>query len=269
MTETLKGWVDAHLHLDLYAPAERKRLLEQAWLDGVTGIVAVSMDLASCQVNRELAMQEPQQRILPAYGYHPEQVVPDRAALETLIGWIRERAAAGERFAIGEVGLPYYRRESSLAAGEPFDAAPYVELLERFVALAAELRRPIVLHAVYDDAWHVCDLLERYGVQAAHFHWFKGPPETVRRMIASGYSISVTPDVAYEPEIQTLVAQYPLELIMAETDGPWPFEGPYAGRQTVPGMTADVVRHIARLKGLDEAEAVRRIRDNTYRFYGL
>ncbi|MFS0727787.1 TatD family hydrolase [Paenibacillus sp. 1P07SE] len=268
MVEHSFKMADAHLHLDLYPAAARTAMLEQAWAAGVEAVIAVSMDLASCKINRELALRHPG-RILPAYGYHPEQAAPDDDALAALLAWIRERAAAGEQFAIGEVGLPYYRRSSALAAGVRLAMGPYIRLLESFVVLAAELQRPIALHAVYDDAATVCDLLETHGVQTAHFHWFKGPAAVVSRMIASGYYISVTPDVAYEPEIQALVAKYPLELMMAETDGPWPFEGPYEGVTTTPAMTADVTGHIARIKRIDAATAAYRIRANTRSFYGI
>ncbi|WP_020615341.1 TatD family hydrolase [Paenibacillus daejeonensis] len=268
MTEWHHRLSDAHLHVDLYPAATRTAMLEQAWADGVEAIVAVSMDLASSKINRELSLRYPG-RILPVYGYHPEQVIPDRKAHAALLSWIRQRAADGERFAIGEVGLPYYKRTSAAAAGETLSLKPYIELLESFIGLAGELKRPIALHAVYEDAETVCDLLEKHQVEKAHFHWFKGPPQTINRMMASGYYLSVTPDVAYEPEIQSLVTRYPLELMMTETDGPWPFEGPYTGQATCPGMTADVVRHIARLKGIGETEAATRTRDNLRSFYGI
>ncbi|WP_027090935.1 TatD family hydrolase [Cohnella thermotolerans] len=255
---------DAHLHADGYPAERRDELLRQAFDAGVAGVVAVSMGAASCETNRLLAQRHPG-RVMPAYGHHPEQPALGEEELSRLCAWIRDRA--GEPFAIGEVGLPYYTRKEAEAKGEPFDEAPYVRQLERFVALAAELGRPIALHAVYEDADKALDLLERYRVRKAHFHWFKGGESAVRRMIRSGYFVSLTPDVLYEPEIRELAAAYPLELLMAETDGPWPFEGPFAGRTTEPSMVGDVVREIASLRGLDVREAERTIAANTRRFY--
>ncbi|RXZ77290.1 TatD family deoxyribonuclease [Paenibacillaceae bacterium] len=252
---TGEGVIDAHIHLDLYPEEEREPLLTAAFAAGVEAVIAVSMQLASCKLNRSLA-QRFGSRILPAYGFHPEQPLPDAAQTDELIAWIRERAVAGESFAIGEVGLPYYMRSEAEAAGHAFDQAPYLALLERFVQLAAELDRPIVLHAVYEDAEQACDLLERYGIARAHFHWFKGPCETIERMIRRGYHVSVTPDVAYEQEIQQLVQRYPLELLMVETDGPWPFEGPFSGQQTRPEVVREVARHIAAIKELPESHVI-------------
>ncbi|WP_243643877.1 TatD family hydrolase [Paenibacillus pinisoli] len=269
MNEVRKSSViDAHIHLDLYEPAELHPMLEEAFRSGVEAVVAVSMHLASCQANERLARRYPG-RVHPAYGFHPEQELPGDDERERLHDWIRVRHERGEAFAIGEVGLPYYMRTEREAAGERFDETRYLEWLESFVKLAAELDRPIVLHAVYEDADKACDLLQRHGVRKAHFHWFKGSAETIARMIASGYYVSITPDAAYEPEIIELVKRYPIGQLMAETDGPWPFEGPYSGRKTIPEMAGYAAADIARIKGMaaEEAEAV--LLRNTKTFYGI
>ncbi|MDQ0113015.1 TatD family hydrolase [Paenibacillus harenae] len=265
---TAGTWIDAHIHVDHYDEAEREALLEKAFSAGAAAVVAVSMHLQSSIANRGLAQTYPN-RVHPAYGFHPEQPIPSSDDLDELFEWMRARHAAGEKFAIGEVGLPYYTRTEAEAAGQTFDEAPYLALLGRFAALAAELERPIVLHAVYEDADKACDILDRHGVRKAHFHWFKGSEATVRRMIASGYSISITPDIAYEAEIRALAEIYPLSLLMAETDGPWPFEGPYEGRATEPAMSRDVAVHIAAIKQ-QPVELVRTaLLENTKRLYGL
>ncbi len=180
-----------------------------------------------------------------------------------------ELAAPQPMIAVGEVGLPYYSRQEAAERGEALDEAGYVRLLERFVMFAARHDLPIVLHAVYEDADTACDLLERYGVRRAHFHWFKGSAATVERMISSGYFISFTPDLFYEEEIRELARCYPAAQVMSETDGPWPFEGPFAGRATHPSMTADVCREWAALCGISEDEGRRILLANADRFYGL
>lgn len=263
-----EAFIDAHIHVDLYEEQEREPMLEAAFDEGAAAVVAVSMNLASSIVNRGLAQRYPG-KVHPAYGFHPEQPLPSGPELDELLGWIQLRHEAGERFAIGEVGLPYYTRTEAEAKGERFDEAPYLVLLDRFAALAAELDRPIVLHAVYEDAAKACDLLERHGVRRAHFHWFKGSEAVVRRMAASGYRVSVTPDVVYEEEIQRLVRSYPLELLMVETDGPWPFEGPYAGRSTRPAMAKGAAAKVAEIKRLPAGQAARELLDNTRSFYGI
>lgn len=260
------SYIDAHLHVDLYAPEERESLLNGAFHDGVAAVVAVSMHLDSCKINREIAARHPG-RVIPAYGFHPEQHLPGEGQLQELVQWIRERHQAEEVFAIGEVGLPYYSRMEAREAGVDFDESPYLLALDQFAALAAELDCPVVLHAVYEDGDKACDILEKHGVRRAHFHWFKGSEATLERMRAAGYFLSVTPDVLYEEEIRQMVSAYPIELMMTETDGPWPFEGPFAGQITKPAMVRDVAKAIASLKDLPVGEAASILLHNARDFY--
>jgi TatD DNase family protein len=247
--------IDAHIHLDQYKEEEVPRLLEEAQY-----VIAVSTDLPSSK--KTLKLTKSYDKVKAAYGFHPEQSLPSDKDRQALFDWIRLHAS--EMIAIGEVGLPYYRRQA-----QKIDERPYIHLLEQFIKLAKELRKPIVLHAVYEDALIACDLLEQHGVTKAHFHWFKGSEEAIVRMIHNGYYISITPDCVYEAEIQALIKRYPLELMMVETDGPWPFEGPFDKARPSPYMMSKTIEVIATIKGLTTQEAAKIVTRNTKIFYNL
>jgi TatD DNase family protein len=259
-------WFDAHIHLDMYTEEEASLILEELPASAVLGLIAVSRHMDSCQATKRLRDRLPEQ-VFTAYGFHPEQTLPQQAEMNELIDWIREHSE--EMVAIGEVGLPYYNRHEALEKGQPFDLQPYIALLDDFIALSKELDKPIILHAVYEDADIACDLLEKHQVSRTHFHWFKGSERTLRRMVEAGYFISITPDVVYEPEIQALVRTYPLELMMVETDGPWPFEGPFAEQLTQPSMIQEVIHHIASIKSQSIEEVAEILAGNTRQFYRI
>jgi TatD DNase family protein len=253
--------IDAHIHLDHYGKDAIKEIVENsAFLEAV---ISVSFNLESCKANLQLAQQY--EKVKPAFGFHPEQPLPDESEIDKLFGWMKEHKS--EMIAVGEVGLPFYLYNEQKIP--PYQIGQYIALLEQFIKLAKEWEKPIVLHAVYDDAPIACDLLEKHSVKKAHFHWFKGDSKSIERMIANGYFISVTPDVVYEPDIQKLVDDYPLERIMIETDGPWPFEGPFSGKITHPKMMAESAKEIAKIKKLPPAEVFRQMRMNTKLFYNL
>ncbi|MBA2941553.1 TatD family hydrolase [Paenibacillus sp. CGMCC 1.16610] len=258
--------IDAHIHLDMYSETEAQKIVSELDQSQVEALIAVSRHLASCLATERLSLQAPNQ-VYAAYGFHPEQEIPHEADLQELLKWISERASA--MVAVGEIGLPYYRRLEAEERGEQLDYTPYVQLFERFLELAAKLEKPVVLHAVYEDADIVCDLLEKHGISKAHFHWFKGSPQTVQRMIQAGYYISITPDVLYEEEIRELVRNYPLELLMVETDGPWPFEGIFAGQMTHPRMIHKVIEQISLLHAVESDIVAEKILHNTKLFYNL
>lgn len=250
--------IDAHIHLDWYQTDEQQLLMDTLKVDGM---IAVSSDFESCQRVWQLVQIYP--FVYPAFGWHPEQNLPSVREIDNIIQTIDQRFQ--DIVAIGEVGLPYYkkRKEASL------DVTPYHAILERFVQAAKKYDLPIVLHAVYEDAAVVCDLLEKYEVKKAHFHWFKGDKATIERMINNQYMISITPDCWYEEETQSIIKQYPLELVMAETDGPWRFEGPFQNQMTHPNMIMEVIKKIAEIKQLSFDKVRQQISANTTNFYRL
>lgn len=255
------GMVDAHIHLDQYTNSEIEQMMNDE--DNIEGMLTVSCDLQSCI--RNLQLSKKYEKVKPAFGFHPEQSIPTDDELNRLTEWMTQNQ--GSMIAVGEVGLPYYLRQNGDVSDDQYHQ--YIELLEGFIQLAKSWDKPIVLHAVYEDAPVVCDLLEKHSVTNAHFHWFKGDDRTMVRMAENGYFISITPEVVYKEKIQKVVKLYPLDQMMVETDGPWPFEGPFTGKLTHPGMMSQSISMIARIKQLSTIETAKKIRKNTWSFYGI
>ncbi|MCF6095011.1 TatD family hydrolase [Microaerobacter geothermalis] len=255
--------IDSHIHLDSYEEEIRTQILDDLEENHISALIAVSTDFESSKKN--LLLHHQYANVYPAFGYHPEQSLPSEEKLAAFLAWIRKHKR--DLVAVGEVGLPYFLRRKKENTDFSFEA--YIDVLEKFILLAKELDKPIILHAIYDDAPIACDLLEKHGVQKAHFHWFKGDPETISRMIKNGYVISVTPDILYEPETQVIAKQYPLEQLLVETDGPWPFKGPFNGEHTHPKMIHYSLKKIVALKGVPTKDVYRIIFENTKKFYRL
>ncbi|GIN19587.1 MAG TPA: TatD family deoxyribonuclease [Bacillus bacterium] len=258
----MKEIIDSHIHLDLYSPNEVDAILAGLDSAGCTDVISVSYHLESCL--RNLLLAEKYCQVHPAFGFHPEQKLPSDSEIQDLFSWMEKHKE--QMVAVGEVGLPYYLRSEK---GDNFAIEGYIELLDQFILRAKNWNKPVILHAVYDDAPIACELMEKHGVEKAHFHWFKGDSKTVRRMIENGWFISITPDVIYEQEIQELVKQYPLEQMMVETDGPWRFKGQFSQKMTHPGMIHDTVAAIASIKNYRQEEVYQTFYKNTVDFYKL
>lgn len=258
--------VDTHIHLDTYSEDQQQMILEELPYSGVRNMISVSMDLDSSLRNLKLSRQF-SELVKPAFGFHPEQPIPPVEEIQSLFAFMEDHL--DEMIAVGEVGLPYYSRLEAVSEGKEWNNHPYEALLEQFIVFAKKHDKPIILHAVYEDADMACDLLEKHEITSAHFHWFKGSPETIQRLAKAGYYISFTPDIIYESEIRQLARQYPITQVMTETDGPWPFEGPFEGQMTHPRMTAEVAAAWAELHNMDLMEARRILYDNAQRLYKL
>lgn len=253
--------IDAHIHLDKYTDEEIRRFNTDFPI--VDSVISVSNDLESCRRNINLSLLF--KKVNSAFGYHPEQQLPTDKQKAELFEWMISHHK--EMIAIGEVGLPYYLRQNGEISAEQY--GEYIELLESFVKISKQLGKPIALHAVYDDAPVVCDLLEKHSISKAHFHWYKGDKKTTERMIQNGYLISITPEIVYKDKIKRLASVYPLEKMMIETDGPWPFEGPFEGTRTHPFMMQESIKKMAEIKKLSIEEVANTLYQNTLEFYEL
>ncbi|WP_315906401.1 TatD family hydrolase [Priestia koreensis] len=236
---------DAHIHLDQYPDVDRS--IAQWQEAGVKGVVAVSTNLRSSYDTLLLKQKYPD-FITAAIGFHPEEALP---SVQDVTEWksllLKERSLIS---AIGEVGLPYYSAFSN-------DLPSYLPFLEDMMMLANEYELPIILHAVHSGAPIAFDLLRKHGVKNAHFHWLKASSAVVKQIVEAGYYVSVTPEVCYRERDQLLAKRVPLSQLLAETDGPWPFDGPFENRPTSPILLKESILTLSRLleKPVHEVEA--------------
>jgi TatD DNase family protein len=145
---------DAHIHFDKYAENHQNQIIKSLASHQVEGLITVSTNLSSCKENFRLASNHPD--FFPAFGFHPEQPMPAETEVDELLKWISGHQE--KMVAVGEVGLPYYRRLKDNSSFFSYEG--YVEILEQFILLTMKLDKPIILHAVYEDARIVCGLLE-------------------------------------------------------------------------------------------------------------
>ncbi|MBB6285130.1 TatD family hydrolase [Geobacillus subterraneus] len=248
--------IDAHIHLDQYTNIDEQI---KHWQEaGISGVIAVSTDLRSSYRTLELKQRFPS-FVHAAIGFHPEQPLPNAADWNEWTALIKQEQR--QITAIGEVGLPYYSAEASA------QLPAYCDLLAQIAAIAINASLPLVLHAVYDRAEIALAILQQAGVRRAHFHWLKANLETVQRIVQCGYYISVTPEVCYRERDQALLSLIPLEQLLLETDGPWPFAGPFQGKRTTPLFLVDSVRAVAAYYGQEMEQVKTAITANTKRLY--
>ncbi|MBN6189202.1 TatD family hydrolase [Aneurinibacillus sp. BA2021] len=251
---------DSHIHLDQYPDTELDADLA-AWQEaGIAGVIAVATDLASAYRTLALRQRYPD-FVYAALGLHPEQPLPSPAEIDELIGLLyKERSML---HAIGEVGLPHYVPE----AVQQMDA--HKACLHRFAAAAVDLDVPLVLHAVHDKAAQALAVLRSCGVRRAHFHWLKAPDAVVDDIVRHGYFISVTPEVCYRTRDQELVRRVPQAQLLLETDGPWPYNGPFAGQKTTPLLLRQTAAAVADLYGVQIEQTAAESLHATQKLYGL
>ncbi|VTR50803.1 Mg-dependent deoxyribonuclease [Actinobacillus pleuropneumoniae] len=133
--------------------------------------------------------------------------------------------------------------------------------------LSKRLNLPLNLHIVHDDVAITLDLLEKYQIQQAHFHWFKTDDDSLERFLRTPYFASVTPDILWNPKTQKIVRNLPLDRLLIETDSPWRHES--LENASISQQLQAILTQLAKLRVESESMIRSQIRRNYQQLYGI
>src|SRR3989344_6642975 len=116
--------------------------------------------------------------------------------------------------AIGEIGLDYYWVKKK----DQKDRCK--EIFSRFIELAKDLEKPIVIHC--REAWEdTLKILENHNATNVMLHCFSGNENILKKSLERKYMISYATNICYTKKHPYLITKTPLENILLETDSPW------------------------------------------------
>ncbi len=193
--------VDAHVHLVKFHREYIERL-------GNFVLLAVSEDLDESLKTIELSKEF--DNVIPGIGLHPWVV--DRDRVEEIMNLRKDL----DSFFFGEIGL------DKKFHPETFDKQ--VEVFKKFLEIASEEKIPINIHSA--GAWgEVLELLKKYEIEKAIFHWYTGPDEVLKEIIDLGYFVTFNPAIFVQDKQRRVLEKTPLENMLTESDGPYNYKG--------------------------------------------
>jgi TatD DNase family protein len=240
--------IDGHAHLNEIK--EIDRALGHARAAGITGIVAVGMDLASNRDTLALAERFPG-FVHPAIGYHPWSITKE--GIEANLNFIRDHLVSC--VALGEVGIDYGAKAKKQVQRDVF---------AQLLSVAASHQRPVIVHSRYSHQ-RTFVMVREAELEKAIFHWYSGPLEVLEQIVAGGYYVSCTPALAYSPPHQAAMKAAPLERILVETDSPVV----YQGKESEPADLITTLRELSRVKECSFEEVARITSENAQRFFQI
>ncbi|RME29701.1 MAG: TatD family deoxyribonuclease [Deltaproteobacteria bacterium] len=271
------GWIDSHAHLDFedYS-ADLDQVLDRAWDAGLEAIVTVGLGRDGTEAACRLAASD--RRIKATAGIHPHdarlgmefpegEIEPEALAewqerLEDEMRWFAEACRRPEVVAIGEVGLDYHYMHSPRQLQKI--------LFGRFIDLALELGKPLVIHS-REAAVDTLETLEKHGGWRAGgvFHCFPGDEEIERASRREGWYLGISGVVTFRnaERLRGLLRDISLDRLVVETDCPFLAPVPFRGKRNEPGHVVRVGQELARLKGAPEREIARTTTYNAKRLY--
>ena len=253
-------FVDSHVHLaDPAFDDDRDTVIERARQTGATQLVCIGESLDAARRCRELA------RRFPGVCYHTAGVHPHDAAdfdatrdLEAIRAEVEQGAVA-----IGECGLDYH-----------YDHSPRERQRAAFggqLALAAELRRPVVVHTreAEDDTRAMVEDAGRSGVVGV-LHCYTGSLALAEAALSVGWFVSFSGIVTFKRwDADDLVRAVPGDRLLVESDAPYLAPVPHRGKRNEPAWVALTVARVAGARGVDAAAIGVRTASNARRLFGL
>jgi TatD DNase family protein len=251
--------IDTHAHVHAAAfDADRAEVLERAYTAGVRRLINVGYDLASSAASIELArLHRP---IYATAGIQPHYA---SATGPGEVDELRALLAAPKIVALGEIGLDYHH-----------DRAPRSEqrsLFETQLALAAELKLPVVIHSREAHADTVDVLRAVRPTLPIVMHSFSGDWNYAKACLELGAFLSFSGPITFPKavDLHDIAVRAPSDRILVETDCPYLSPHPLRGRRNEPARVRLVAERLAALRGCTLAEIAATVWHNACGVFAL
>ena len=254
---------DTHCHLDFPTlHAELEGILSAARAVGVERILTIGAGRQLDSAPAAIKLAEEHEGFLSAsVGVHPHDA---RLFDESVAASMSEHAGHPAVVAIGESGLDYH-----------YDNSPREQQQEAFrwfIALAREVKKPIIVHTREAAEDTLAILREEKAHEAGGIiHCFSEDGDFAKKALDMGFVSSFSGIVTFKKAVGVHEAAkvLPLDAILVETDAPFLAPIPHRGKRNEPAYVAHTADAVARLRGMDPDALRAATWQNACRLFGL
>lgn len=220
--------IDTHCHYDMFEnPTQIVRDCEQKQ------IVTIGMTYLPSHFEMGYPHIKGYKYIRLALGLHPLMAKEHNREL------VRFKKNIDNTSYIGEVGLDFSRDGISTKDIQ-------ISSFEYVLATIKSKEKIVSLHSRRAEK-EVLELLKKYEIKNAIFHWYSGGVKVLREILENGYYFSINPAMVKSKTGQKLIAEIPLDRILTETDSPYTQIG---SRTTKPSDVKIVISYLSESKGM-------------------
>jgi TatD DNase family protein len=249
---------DTHCHIDVEEfAADRAQVLAAARAAGVRDLLVPGVQRETWPALIHLCAADPHLHL--ALGMHPVYMQAHR---KEDVQALDDAVAAARPVAIGEIGLDWHLKDA--------DRSAQLRLLEGQLEIAQQHRLPVSLHVrkAHDP---MLDTLKRFRLPGGFCHAFNGSLQQAERYLAMGFCLGFGGMLTFERSrhLRRLAAELPLEAIVLETDAPDMTVASHQYQRNSPAYLPEVLRTLAELRGMPDAELAAQTTANAFRVLGL
>lgn len=229
-------FVDTHFHLNMIEENShlQEKIIQESINKGLKGGINIFTSPTSLLENKEILDKLSKYEIKIACGWYPEH-----SPSEEKIKQLEEVISKYNIFAIGEIGLEYYRMHKP--------KEEQIELFENQMSIAQKYNKPVIIHSrdAFEDTLNV---LKKYPITGI-IHCFSGTPDMAKKYLDLGYYISFAGNLTFKKatDLQESIKYIPLDRLLFETDAPFLAPTPFRGQKNYPYMVKYTYEFAAKL----------------------
>ena len=261
-------FIDSHAHLNDEAFNEdREQIINSCFEAGVKQIIEIA-----CEVNEwKPAVQLCEKYKGQIYGAASVHPINAEQFTESSFEDLKHFLALDIFKAVGEIGLDYFYEDSAPRALQQ-------EVFERQLALAQDIKKPIILHcrkgkalqdfSAYEDMFFA---LKKYNLSGGVLHCFSGRKEDAYRALDMGFYLGINGIIGYKKndEVRQIIKQVGLKYLLLETDCPYLPPQSKRGQRNSPVNIPEIAQNLADILGKNINEVADITTQNAKAFYNI
>lgn len=194
--------IDTHCHIDLYKNPEK--ILSECESKGIS---VISMTNLPSHFERGFPFFQQTRKCRIALGLHPLYAQNHESEFNLFLKNIDKTSY------IGEVGLDFSSEGINTKSIQ-------IESFEMILQIVFNKKKILSIHSRKAEK-EVLELLKRYRVKNAIFHWYSGSVKLIDSILESGYFFSINPKMILSKKGKDIISKIPLDRLLTESDGPF------------------------------------------------
>jgi TatD DNase family protein len=217
--------IDTHCHIDLYI--NPKVILDLCENKGIT---VFSMTNLPSHFEMGQPFFQSKKYVRMALGMHPLYAELHKNEFSKFELFLSTTSY------IGEIGLDFSNEGIET---KDIQLASFNRILE----LVSDKKKILSLHSRKAEN-EVFELLKKYKIQNAIFHWYSGGLNLIKNISDAGYYFSINPTMTKAISGQKIISKIPKENLLTETDGPFIING---NEPLLPGEVEEVIVYLSNI----------------------
>lgn len=228
--------IDTHCHIDLFQNPEK--ILQEC----ITADMAlISMTNLPSHFEMGYPHFRKLKRIRLALGMHPLFAESHKKEFSLFLKNLSKTSY------IGEIGLDFSREGYSTKSLQ-------IETFTKILENVTGEKKLLSIHSRRAEK-EVLELLKKFRINSAIFHWYSGPLGLIDEIVNAGYYFSINSAMTESENGKKIILRIPRERILVETDSPFV---EYQGKQMKPIDSNVIYNNISKLwgKNIEETQSV-------------